>query len=294
MGTEANIPEVFPVPDSVRTRHLGEAAWLRALRDDKTRVEIGLVASGPVCPGWTTRPRTPESQYGWHYLFGSREAGIRMRLLDGTTAGGQGALVWMPPGVPYSIGLDTGPRMRVLQRLRFRVQRRGVHLTPWRTGLMVEEASALSSVIDIFRKEFAVPGAHGVERFRALLLELSIEAMRCLAETSSHARRLSRAKAQRLVDFVAEHRGVRVTPRDLAREARLAPAYFARVFKGTFGEAPRRWLVRERVEAGARLLQDTMLDIGEVARRLGYDEPRLFTRQFRAVKGVTPSVYRRR
>jgi len=294
MGTEPHIPEVYAPARPTCARELGPTGWLRALRDSKTRVEIGMVAVGPVSVGWTTRPRTSENRYETHYLFGAREAGIRVRLVDGVRAGRPGALAWLPPGPPYSIGLDTGPHRRVLHRLRFRILRDGTHLTPWKGARIVEGSTVALRLVEEFQNEMTVPGAHTEERFRALLLELSIEAFRCLEAARPNARLLSRAQAQRLVDHVAERLGEAVTPSDLARVVRLAPAYFARVFKRTFGMPPREWLVKERVRHGSRMLLDTDLNVGEIAYRLGYNEPRLFTRQFRATLGVTPRAYRRR
>src|SRR5690606_6844081 len=83
------------------------------------------------------------------------------------------------------------------------------------------------------------------------------------------------------------------TPAQLAKQLRLSHDYFARRFAATFGMSPRSWLVQQRVSHGAYRLVDTNLTISEVAAELGYDDPFLFSRQFKQVMGQSPRDYRR-
>jgi AraC-like DNA-binding protein len=85
----------------------------------------------------------------------------------------------------------------------------------------------------------------------------------------------------------------RLTPADLAAHGGLSVGYFARRVRRTLGLPPRRWLVHLRIDAAAGLLDRTDLTITQVARRLGYAELYLFSRQFRQVTGLTPRAWRR-
>ncbi|MBN2712912.1 MAG: helix-turn-helix transcriptional regulator, partial [Planctomycetes bacterium] len=170
--------------------------------------------------------------------------------------------------------------------------RGSVHLSPWEDAQMIRSIWNTPDIVESLHDEFTVPGKFSEERFRALLVSLSVETSRCLDETHPDEPRLSRSQAHELIDYFRQHINQRPTPADFARELRLSPAYFARVFKRTFKLSPRQWLVAQRVRHGADLLMDTNLDVSEIAYRLGYDEPRLFTRQFRMYMGTTPSLYR--
>ena len=55
-----------------------------------------------------------------------------------------------------------------------------------------------------------------------------------------------------------------------------------------------RYLINYRVETAARLLEETDLRIGHIARSVGYDDALLFSRQFKAKTGLSPSQARKR
>ncbi len=85
-----------------------------------------------------------------------------------------------------------------------------------------------------------------------------------------------------------------VTPADLAAGVGRSPRYFARCFHASFGSTPRRWLVEQRIRQAAHLLRTSPDAIGAIAARCGCDNTSLFSRQFRAVMGCSPSDYRQR
>ncbi|MFW5857101.1 MAG: helix-turn-helix domain-containing protein [Planctomycetota bacterium] len=293
MEPEANIPPAFPISSPPPVVALRPEAWLAALRNDAVRVEVGRAIPGPVDAGWTTLPRTPENPYTTHYLFHAPAAGLAVRLPGRTLPGPPGTLAWFPPGAPYSVGLLESPRRAVLLRLRFVVRRDRTHLTPWREATLIRGMQGMTGLVETLATELAVPDTFSDDRCRAFLAGLSVEAFRCREEEAPDAPRLTRRQARQVIDYADAHAADRPAPADLAAVVRLSPAYFARVFRRTFGVSPRRWLVARRVEHGARLLLDTPLNVSEVAYRLGYDEPRVFTRQFRACLGLTPTAYRR-
>ncbi len=58
------------------------------------------------------------------------------------------------------------------------------------------------------------------------------------------------------------------------------------------GSPPRRWLVETRVRLAAQELADGREAAWTVAQRLGWSDPKLFGRQFRAVMGAPPGRWR--
>lgn len=79
----------------------------------------------------------------------------------------------------------------------------------------------------------------------------------------------------------------------LAGEAGLSRSQFAERFSATIGRPPLSYLAEWRMQLGRSLLQEGVLRVGEVARRVGYGSEGAFSTAFRRAAGVAPSVYRK-
>ena len=80
---------------------------------------------------------------------------------------------------------------------------------------------------------------------------------------------------------------------EIADLAGLSATQLERLCRRTLGMSPRGVLQRLRIENAVRLLSTTDLTAGEVAAACGFYDQSSFTRQFRAVLGLTPGAYRR-
>ncbi|MFM7598402.1 MAG: helix-turn-helix domain-containing protein [Actinomycetota bacterium] len=80
---------------------------------------------------------------------------------------------------------------------------------------------------------------------------------------------------------------------EIADLAGLSTTQLERLCRRTLGMSPRGVLQRLRIEHAVRLLSTTDLTAGEVAAACGFYDQSSFTRQFRAVLGLTPGAYRR-
>jgi len=83
------------------------------------------------------------------------------------------------------------------------------------------------------------------------------------------------------------------TLEELAQEAGLSRAAFARHFNTLIGEPPHTYLTRWRMGIAAQLLRETSLRLAEIASRVGYQSEFSFSRAFKAFRGVSPMHYRR-
>jgi AraC family transcriptional regulator of arabinose operon len=80
----------------------------------------------------------------------------------------------------------------------------------------------------------------------------------------------------------------------LAAQAGLSVSHFSSLFRRATGCGPREYQTRLKMSRGRELLDTTDLPVASVARMVGYEDPFYFSRQFRAVHGLTPSEYRGR
>jgi AraC-like DNA-binding protein len=79
----------------------------------------------------------------------------------------------------------------------------------------------------------------------------------------------------------------------VARSLHASPGYLSRLFRSTTGETLVAHIEAQRVSRAQYLLETTTLNVTEVARATGYDDPSYFARRFRRHAGTTPRAYRR-
>lgn len=79
---------------------------------------------------------------------------------------------------------------------------------------------------------------------------------------------------------------------ELARQAGLSPARFSRRIRALFGVSAAQLVVKVRIDAARRMLLDRKTPIAGIALACGYCDQSAFTRQFKAVTGLTPAQYR--
>jgi len=93
-------------------------------------------------------------------------------------------------------------------------------------------------------------------------------------------------------DYIVAHPAEAITVAGLAAMARMSPSHFAAQFRERVGTSPLRFQTQVRMGRARELLDTTTKRIDVVAREVGYDDPFYFSRVFRSVHDVAPSVYR--
>jgi transcriptional regulator GlxA family with amidase domain len=97
----------------------------------------------------------------------------------------------------------------------------------------------------------------------------------------------------RVEAWLRAHLGEPVRLEEVAGRFGMPWRTFHRHFRAAFGEAPKPYLQKLRLEAARRVLEDDgAASVEEVARRVGYEDPVFFRALFKRHAGVTPSAYR--
>ena len=81
---------------------------------------------------------------------------------------------------------------------------------------------------------------------------------------------------------------------EVAREARISPYHFIRMFAALFGETPHQFRQQARIEHAKHLLALGPYSVTEVCLEVGFTSLGSFSDLFARRVGVAPSVYRRR
>lgn len=95
------------------------------------------------------------------------------------------------------------------------------------------------------------------------------------------------------IEALQEHHAEPLNLADLAARCGLSVSTFERQVKKLYGATPKQLLVRARIEAATRLLENTDWPVARVAAECGYFDHSAFTRVFKATVGLTPLAFRR-
>ncbi|KAA8884530.1 helix-turn-helix domain-containing protein [Nocardia colli] len=97
---------------------------------------------------------------------------------------------------------------------------------------------------------------------------------------------------QPVLDDILDDLTVEHTVPELARRASMSTRTLLRRFTAETGTTPHRWLTLQRIRHAQHLLEDTTLDVEQIARATGMGTGPLLRHHFRRIVGVTPTEYR--
>lgn len=96
----------------------------------------------------------------------------------------------------------------------------------------------------------------------------------------------------RVCEYVNENYKREISLEEAAGIAGFSTYYFVKLFKEYQGMSFVDYLVSVRTEHAKQLFDTTDMNISEVGSEVGYNDPNYFTRVFKKVEGLTPSVYK--
>lgn len=83
------------------------------------------------------------------------------------------------------------------------------------------------------------------------------------------------------------------TLEEMAGEVHISQPHFCAEWKRLFGTPPMQYVIELRMHHAAYLLRDINLNVGEIARRVGYDDIYYFSRIFKKHHGFSPRNLRK-
>jgi AraC family transcriptional regulator len=105
-------------------------------------------------------------------------------------------------------------------------------------------------------------------------------------------REFSKVQSQRLVEYILTNLNHDMSLSELANLVDMGPRQFSRLFFNTFGDAPHRYVTKERVSRAKELLANGS-SFAEAAHVVGFANQSHFTRVFRRFAGAPPGRFRK-
>lgn len=94
--------------------------------------------------------------------------------------------------------------------------------------------------------------------------------------------------------FIMENYGRKITLTEAAAVVNMNPTAFCNAFKASTGKSFNSYLTAYRLLIAGRLLSTTLLNISEIAYKVGFGDFSHFTRTFTRHYGISPTAYRKR
>ncbi|MFK7696685.1 response regulator [Paenibacillus sp. HJGM_3] len=100
------------------------------------------------------------------------------------------------------------------------------------------------------------------------------------------------AYIRKAIAYIKDNLDQSLSLQQVARYVHLNPNHFSEVFKRETGQTYLEFVTQERMRRAADLLSGTPSKVSEVAKRVGYEDIKYFTQQFKKFSGRTPSEFR--
>ncbi|QUL57131.1 response regulator transcription factor [Paenibacillus tritici] len=95
------------------------------------------------------------------------------------------------------------------------------------------------------------------------------------------------------IEYVRGHYQEKLKLQDIAKHLHVNSAYLGQRFKKHYGSSFNDYLHEFRIEEAKKLLRRTDMGITDISSRVGYSDADVFAAKFKALNGVTPSVYKK-
>jgi AraC family transcriptional regulator, transcriptional activator of pobA len=127
----------------------------------------------------------------------------------------------------------------------------------------------------------------------AYLTILLVDVARLATDVVGDLRRSNETLLAEVFDVIQQRFAEPLSLRDVAKSVGMTPGHLTTLVRRRTGRTVVDWIIEQRMVEARRLLAETDLPIGEIARRVGLTDAGYFARVFRNSNGMTPRDWRR-
>ncbi len=126
------------------------------------------------------------------------------------------------------------------------------------------------------------------------LQDIVIKSVSVVSRMSTDIYATDNPNIRKVLTYIHTHYTRRITVSEILEEVPLSRRLLEMQFKDVVGMGVYSYIKKLRMDKLAESLLSSDDTVGTIAARLGFDDPKNISRQFKQVKGCTPEEYRRR
>lgn len=154
------------------------------------------------------------------------------------------------------------------------------------------------SIEHIFSELYCIPEKIWDGYLKVKILELFLFLSVYDAGANEFTKRTYSASQARLAgeirQYLTEHISEHTTLKDISNHLHLSETHIKKTFQRVCGVTPRSFILEQKIESAAHLLEQTDKSVLEIANAHGYENASKFAGVFRRLKGMSPNEYRNR
>lgn len=155
-------------------------------------------------------------------------------------------------------------------------------------GCSAGSAAGIDLGIEVIRQDFGHAAANVVARRLVLPAHRSGGQSQFVEKPSS----VGATGLSKSLEWAVKNISHELNVEDIATRANMTRRTFDRHFKKIFNQTPQVWLTQRRLEIAQELLENSNLNIEQIALKAGYENSTSLRINFKKYVSVSPSVYR--
>jgi AraC-like DNA-binding protein len=132
----------------------------------------------------------------------------------------------------------------------------------------------------------------GEIRLLGLLYEFISQLVETVEDRHTETSNRKEEYVRKAMEFIRMNYSRKTSISEIAHNVGLDRSYLYSLFKEFLNVSPQEFLIDFRIEKACELMLGINLSIGDISRSVGYDDPLMFSKTFKKVKGVSPKEFR--
>lgn len=150
-----------------------------------------------------------------------------------------------------------------------------------------KQISSNKKIEEIYEEMNSCKNMHDAELLLINTFEMYQESVKNEEELAGYA-----DPVKIMVEYINENYDKDINLKIFSEMTHFSESHLSRMFKNSMGENYRDYLMKRKIEAGKTMLEETNMKVGEIAKKLSFNDSKTFIRAFEKYEKVTPGKYR--